>query len=152
MKYAEEEYCAVTIIRSGDAMVQETMNLVPGITIGKMLIQRDEHSKDKHSVFMYNKLPEDIKNKQRVFILDPMLATGGSVILCIKKLKEAGVSEDKITFINLIACEAGLANLHDKYPQVRVITAAIDPILNENKYIIPGLGDFGDRYFASKMP
>ena len=90
--------------------------------------------------------------KQRIFILDPMLATGGSVNLCIEKLIKAGVEEEKITFINLIACETGLKNLHTKYPKVRVITAAIDPVLNENKYIIPGLGDFGDRYFASKLP
>jgi uracil phosphoribosyltransferase len=62
------------------------------------------------------------------------------------------VEEEKITFINLIACETGLNNLHTKYPKVRVITAAIDPVLNNNKYIIPGLGDFGDRYFASKLP
>ena len=130
LKHKQEEYCAVTIIRSGDSMVQEVMDLIPGITIGKMLIQRNEESKDKHSVFFYNKLPEDIKEKKRVFILDPMLATGGSVILCIKKLLDAGVSEDRITFINLIACDAGLQNLHSHYPQVRVITAAIDPVLN----------------------
>jgi uracil phosphoribosyltransferase len=63
-----------------------------------------------------------------------------------------GVSEDKITFINLISCEVGLRKLHDVFPKVKVITAAIDPVLNDNKYIIPGLGDFGDRYFGSRLP
>lgn len=64
----------------------------------------------------YSKLPDDIKEKQRVFILDPMLATGGSVIMCIRKLKEGGVNEDKITFINLVACEVGLRKLHEEFP------------------------------------
>ncbi len=152
LKHKEEDYCAVTIIRSGDSMVQEVMDLIPGITIGKMLIQRDEGCRDKHSVFIYNKLPEDISHKQRVFIVDPMLATGGSIVICISKLIEAGVPEERITFINLISCETGLNKLHSQYPKVKVITAAIDPVLNENMYIIPGLGDFGDRYFASHLP
>lgn len=151
LKFKFEDYCAVTIIRAGDSMIGEVMNLLPGITIGKVLIQRDESSEDKHPILFYCKLPEDLHSKQRVFILDPMLATGGSVILCIKKLKEAGVSEDKITFINLVSCEQGLRMLHEAYPDVRVITAAIDPVLNGNKYICPGLGDFGDRYFGSRL-
>ena len=152
LQYKPEDYCAVTIIRAGDSMIHEVMDLLPGITIGKVLIQRDETSEDKHAIMFYCKLPEDLKKKQRIFILDPMLATGGSVILCIKNLKEAGVSEDKITFINLVSCELGLRKLHEVYPEVKVITAAIDPIINEHKYICPGLGDFGDRYFGSRLP
>ena len=105
LQYKPEDYCAIPIIRAGDSMNAEVMNHLPGITIGKVLIQRDEQSEDKHPVLYYSKLPENLKNKQRVFILDPMLATGGSVNLCIHKIKEAGVSEDQITFINLISCE-----------------------------------------------
>ena len=81
-----------------------------------------------------------------------MLATGGSVNLCISKLKESGVDETNITFINLISCEYGLRKIHETHPGVKVITAAIDPTLNEDKYILPGLGDFGDRYFGSRLP
>ena len=81
-----------------------------------------------------------------------MLATGGSVNLCIAKLKEHGVEEENITFINLVSCEYGLQKIHSLFPKVKVITAAIDPILNEHKYIVPGLGDFGDRYFGSRLP
>ena len=81
-----------------------------------------------------------------------MLATGGSVNLCISKLKESGVDETKITFINLVSCEFGLRKINETYPGVKVITAAIDPTLNEDKYILPGLGDFGDRYFGSRLP
>jgi uracil phosphoribosyltransferase len=83
LQYKAEDYCAVTIIRAGDSMIAEVMNLLPGITIGKVLIQRNEESEDKHPVMYYAKLPEDLLKKQRVFILDPMLATGGSVIMCI---------------------------------------------------------------------
>ena len=152
LKYRPEDYCAVTIIRAGDSMISEVMNLLPGITIGKVLIQRDENSADKHPILYYCKLPDNLKDKQRVFVLDPMLATGGSVIMCIEKLKEVGVSEDKITFINLVSCEHGLTTLHQRFPQVNIITASIDPILNDDKYIVPGLGDFGDRYFGSRLP
>ena len=133
-------------------MINEVMNLLPGVTVGKVLIQRDENSVDKSPVLFYTKLPDDIQAKERVFVLDPMLATGGSVLMCIEKLKEKGVNEDKITFINLVSCEEGLTNLHLRYPQVKVITASVDPILNHQKYIVPGLGDFGDRYFGSKLP
>lgn len=146
-----EEYCAVTIIRAGDSMLTETMNLLPGISVGKVLIQRDENTEDKRPILFYCKLPDDIAKKERVFILDPMLATGGSVMMCIDKLVQSGVKQDKITFINLVSCDHGLQALHARYPQVKVITASIDPILNEHKYIVPGLGDFGDRYFGSRL-
>jgi uracil phosphoribosyltransferase len=133
-------------------MMQGVLDLMPGITVGKMLIQRNENSIDKHAVMYYSKLPDDIASKERVFILDPMLATGGSVSMCIDKLKEHGVDEDRITFINMISCESGIAILHKRYPKVKIVTAAIDPVLNEHRYICPGLGDFGDRYFGSRLP
>ena len=78
-----------------------------------------------------------------------MLGTGGSASTAIEKLKESGVAEERIVFINLISCPDGIAALGSRYPGVRVITGKIDPILNEQKYIVPGLGDYGDRYFAS---
>ena len=83
LQFKPEDYCAITIIRAGDSMIAEVMNLLPGITIGKVLIQRDEESEDKRPILYYSKLPDNLKYKQRVFILDPMLATGGSVNLCI---------------------------------------------------------------------
>ena len=152
LQYDPDEYCAVTIIRAGDSMIGEVFDLLPGITIGKILIQRDESTEDKRPILFYHKFPDNIKDKKRIFILDPMLATGGSVNLCISKLKENGVNESNITFINLVSCEYGLEKIHDLYPMVRVITAAIDPELNSHKYICPGLGDFGDRYFGSRLP
>jgi uracil phosphoribosyltransferase len=152
MRHANSDYCAVTIIRAGDSMLGEIFNLIPGISIGKVLIQRDESSKDRHPVFYYSKLPEDISSKARVFVLDPMCATGGSAAMCIDKLKQSGVDESKITFVNLISCPEGMDRLSAKFPELRIITAAVDPKMNESRYIIPGLGDYGDRFFGSKLP
>jgi uracil phosphoribosyltransferase len=85
-----------------------------------------------------------------VLLLDPMLATGGSAIMAIKVLKEAGVQEKNITFVNLVACPAGVENLFAEYPNIRMVTSFIDPVLNEQSYILPGLGDFGDRFFGTE--
>ena len=81
-----------------------------------------------------------------------MCATGGSAAMCIDKLIESGVKEENITFINLITCDRGIKKIMDNYPKVRMLIACIDPVLNNSKYICPGLGDFGDRYFGSKLP
>jgi uracil phosphoribosyltransferase len=89
---------------------------------------------------------------KRVYVLDPMCATGGSAAMCIQKLIESGVSQDRITFINLVTVESGIKKVMEQFPEVRVITACIDPVINDAKYICPGLGDFGDRYFGSKLP
>ena len=72
--------------------------------------------------------------------------------MCIQKLIESGVSQDRITFINLVTVDKGIRTVMETYPEVRMITACIDPELNDHKYICPGLGDFGDRYFGSKLP
>lgn len=80
-----------------------------------------------------------------------MLATGGSCDMCINKLLEHGVQPENITFINLISCPEGLEMLLSKHPEIKIITAAVDPALNKDKYIIPGIGDFGDRYFNTTV-
>ena len=81
-----------------------------------------------------------------------MCATGGTAAMCIQKLIDSGVSEDRITFINLVTVDKGTRKVLETFPKVRMITACIDPHLNESRYICPGLGDFGDRYFGSKLP
>ena len=115
-KGTADDYAAVTIMRGGDSMLTEVFNLLPGIAIGKVLIQRDEESEDKHAVFYYSKLPETIADKKRVFVLDPMCATGGSAAMCIQKLIDSGVSEDRITFINLVTVERGISTVMETYP------------------------------------
>lgn len=114
--------------------------------LGKILIQRDEET--ALPKLFYVKLPHDI-GQRYVFLLDPMLATGGSAIMAIDSLKERGVTADRIIFVNLVSCPEGLTNLFRAHPQIKVVTAAIDEGLNERSYIVPGLGDFGDRYFGT---
>lgn len=147
-----DDFAAVTIMRGGNSMLGEVFEMIPGIGIGTVLIQRDEEDELKRPVFYYSKLPDDIATKKRVLILDPMCGTGGTATMCIQKLIEAGVKEENITFINLVCCDFGINKVLGDYPKIRMITAAIDPVLNDSKYIAPGIGDFGDRFFGSKLP
>ena len=148
LEHKSEDYWAVPIIRAGDSMLQKMFELLPGIKVGKVLVQRDEESKDKHPIFYYAKLPASISSK-RVFILDPMLGTGGSWKIVIKNLVDRGVKQENIIFINLISCPEGLTSVLEAYPDIKIITGVVDPEMNEDKYIVPGLGDFGDRFFNS---
>ncbi|KAG9127360.1 Uracil phosphoribosyltransferase, synthesizes UMP from uracil [Ceratobasidium sp. 392] len=125
----EGRICGVSILRAGEAMEAGLREVCRSVRIGKILIQR---------------LPEDIAQRY-VLLLDPMLATGGSAIKAVEVLMEAGVSEERIMFLNLIASPEGIRTFCGKYPALRMITGWIDKGLNEKAYIIPGLGDFGER-------
>ncbi len=139
--------CAVSIIRAGESMEKAVRDVCKDIKLGKILIQRNEETAEP--ILYYSKLPKDIANRH-VLLLDPMLATGGSAITAIQVLIDKGVSEDKIIFINLISCPEGLENLTKTYPKVEIVTGFVDAKLNDKAYIIPGLGDFGDRYFGTE--
>ncbi len=138
--------CAVPIVRAGESMEKAVREVCRAIRIGKILIQRDEET--AQPTLFYQKLPEDIANRH-VLLLDPMLATGGSVCKAIEVLKGHGVEEGKIIFINLISCPKGIETFMKFVPKAKIITGFIDPELNEKAYIIPGLGDFGDLYFGT---
>lgn len=138
--------CGVSIMRAGEAMEKGLRDCCRSVRIGKILIQRNEETKNPH--LMYAKLPTDIKHRS-VLLLDPMLATGGSVCKAIEYLKSVQVPESKIIFINLISCPQGICRLLESHPQVKIVTAEIDPDLNSEAYIYPGLGDFGCRYFGT---
>ncbi|KAH8055579.1 hypothetical protein JL722_7916 [Aureococcus anophagefferens] len=112
----------------------------------KILIQRDEET--AQPVLMYSKLPPKIE-AMNVLLCDPMLATGGSALTAIKVLKDAGVPEERITFANVVSCPEGLANLKKHAPKVVVVTSAVDEGLDARRYIVPGLGDFGDRCYGT---
>jgi len=140
--------CAVSIVRAGDSLLGAVRACEPGISVGKILIQRDESTEDKRPVIYYSKLPKSI-GEMDVLLVDPMLATGGSAKMAIKNLVEAGCSPTRIMFLNVVACPEGLQALLEAYPDVRVVTAAVDEKLNADKYICPGLGDYGDRYFGT---
>ena len=143
------EYVAVSIMRSGNGMVDEIMTICPDINIGKILLQRDESTTEKKPIFFFEKLPRNLENK-RILVLDPMLGTGGSVNATISVLKDKGVKEENIIFLNLISCAEGLNNVFVKFPNIKIITAKVDCKLLPNKYIAPGIGDFGDRYYGTE--
>jgi len=115
--------------------------------VGKIWIQRNESSKTKEAVHSSTKLPKDVKN-QHVILCDPMLATGGSSITALRILvNEYGVDPSKIIFANVISCQEGLEAVFKSFPDVKIVTCFIDDGLNEDKFIMPGLGDYGDRFF-----
>ena len=150
LRHDDHDYCAVSILRAGDSMVEPFFDVMPEIAVGKILIQRNERTADP--IYYYHKLPTDISGMKRVFIVDPMLGTGGSAAMAIKLVMEKGVPAENITFINLVSCHRGLSRLLNEFPGVKIITAVVDPVLNEKFYIAPGLGDYGDRFFASTRP
>lgn len=152
--YGDHEYngskflgkiCGVSIVRAGESMEQGLRDCCRSVRIGKILIQRDEET--ALPKLFYEKLPEDI-HERYVFLLDPMLATGGSAMMAVEVLLSRGVKMDRIFFLNLLAAPEGIETFQAKYPQVKIITGGIDERLDENKYIVPGLGDFGDRYYC----
>ncbi len=142
----EGKICAVSIMRAGESMEKPVREVCKKIRVGKILIQRNEETAEP--IVYYSKLPGDI-GRRWVFLLDPMLATGGSAREAIRILLEAGVQEDHLIFINLLACPEGLRTIFETFPEVRIVTGAVDQGLNERAYIVPGLGDFGDRYFGT---
>ena len=99
-------------------MLDGFLEFFPDAQVGKILIQRNEESRAKEPHWFYEKLPRDIGEKKRVFVLDPMCGTGGSASLAIRKLKERGVQEERITFVNLMSCEQGLTVVTKAYPRV----------------------------------
>lgn len=137
--------CGVSIVRAGESMEMGLRDCCRSVRIGKILIQRDEETALPR--LFYEKLPEDIADRF-VFLLDPMLATGGSAMMAVEVLLSRGVKMERIFFLNLLAAPEGIEAFHAKYPDVKIITGGIDERLDENKYIVPGLGDFGDRYYC----
>jgi len=140
--------CVVSIVRSGDILQEAVRGLQPGLSVGKILIQRDESREDKPAVLYYKKLPKNI-HESFVILVDPMLATAGSAIRAIEVLKDSGVATSNILFLNLICCPEGLRNMAAQYPEIHIITGCVDSHLDSEMYIVPGLGDYGDRYYGT---
>uniref|UniRef100_A0A7S4NU78 uracil phosphoribosyltransferase n=1 Tax=Guillardia theta TaxID=55529 RepID=A0A7S4NU78_GUITH len=141
-----ENLCVVSILRAADSMADHISHHLPGLPVGKILIQRDEKTA-KPNVF-FKKFPKNIQAK-RVILVDPMLATGGSAAEAIQILKDDGVPEHCILMVCIVAADEGLQLLTKRFPQVRIVCGEIDRGLNSQKYIVPGLGDFGDRFFGT---
>ena len=135
----------VPVLRAGLGMVDSMVDLIPSAKIGHIGLYRDPETHEP--VEYYCKLPEDIENRI-VFVVDPMLATGGSAVAAIDFLKAKGCRN--IIMMNIIGCPEGVKTVHDAHPDVEMYLAAVDERLNEHAYIIPGLGDAGDRIFGTK--
>lgn len=142
---AGEDIAIVPILRAGLGMVDGMLELVPNAKVGHIGLYRDPETHEP--VEYYCKLPKDIENRQ-IFVVDPMLATGGSAAAAIDFIKERGGKN--IIFMCLIASPEGIEVLQKAHPDVDIFIAAKDERLNENKYILPGLGDAGDRLFGTK--
>lgn len=135
----------VPILRAGIGMVDGFVNLIPAAKVGHIGLYRDPVTCEP--VEYYCKLPEDIGDRE-IFLVDPMLATGGSATAAIQLLKEKGAKN--IRMINLVAAPEGIEAVHAAYPEVDIYVAAVDEKLDDHKYIVPGLGDAGDRLFGTK--
>ena len=142
---AGKKLAIVPILRAGLGMVDAMVELIPSAKIGHIGLYRDPVTHEP--VEYYCKLPEDIESRQ-VYVVDPMLATGGSAVAAIDFLKARGCKN--IIMMNIIGCPEGIKTVQDAHPDVDIFLAACDERLNEHKYIIPGLGDAGDRIFGTK--
>ena len=142
---AGKKLAIVPVLRAGLGMVDNMVALIPSAKIGHIGLYRDPES--HKPVEYYCKLPEDVESRQ-VFVVDPMLATGGSAVAAINFLKQHGCKN--IIMMNIIGAPEGVAAVQAAHPDVEIYLAALDEKLNENAYIVPGLGDAGDRIFGTK--
>ena len=140
-----EDIAIVPILRAGLGFVDGMLDLVPTAKVGHVGLYRDPETHEP--VEYYCKLPKDIE-KRKVFVLDPMLATGGSAVAAVDFIKQKGAKD--IRFMCLIAAPEGIKALSDAHPDIDIYIAAKDDYLNDHAYIVPGLGDAGDRLFGTK--
>ncbi|KDM93307.1 uracil phosphoribosyltransferase [Photobacterium galatheae] len=138
--------CGVSVIRAGESMEPEYNNMFPGSPIGKILIQRDKVT--KLPSYFYSHFPADIAHRS-VFLFEPMLATGGSLIKAIETLLENQVPEQQIIVVNFLASPEGLDRVITRFPNLKIVTSSIEKGMNEHAFMKPGIGDFGDRYFGT---
>ncbi len=144
-RLAGKKLAIIPILRAGLGMVDAMVDLIPSAKIGHIGLYRDPET--HMPVEYYCKLPEDIGSRQ-VFVVDPMLATGGSAVAAIDFLKQHGCQN--IIMMNIIGAPEGVKTVQDAHPDVDIYLAALDEKLNDHAYIVPGLGDAGDRIFGTK--
>lgn len=143
-KKLKNDVVVVPVLRSGLAMLMELQDFLPAAVVGFIGLARDEKTAQAHEY--YQNLPK-IFASHTVLLIDPMLATGGSFVESLAMLKAKGAKN--ITIICIVSAPEGIEKIAKTYPDVHIYTAAIDSKLNERKFIVPGLGDFGDRYFGT---
>ena len=143
-KKIADEVVVVPVLRAGLAMLFAVQDFLPAASVGFVGLERDEKTAQAHGY--YQKLPQ-IFSSHKVIVLDPMLATGGSFEETVVALKQGGARS--ITLVCIVAAPEGIERIQRQYPDVGIITAAVDERLDAQKFIVPGLGDFGDRYFGT---
>ena len=141
----EDDYAVVPILRAGMGMVDGILNVIPNAKIGHIGLYRNEETFEP--VEYYYKMPDGIGDRE-VLVVDPMLATGGSASATISRLKQDGVK--KIKLLCIVAAPQGIKTIEEDHPDVKIFCATVDRELNENAYILPGLGDAGDRVYGTK--
>jgi len=142
---AGKKLCLVSILRAGNGILDGMLELLPSARVGHIGLYRDPRT--LKAIEYYLKLPDDLPERD-VILVDPMLATGNSAIAAISRLRE--MRARSIKFVCLVAAPEGVANLHRIFPDVAIVAAALDRELNDHGYILPGLGDAGDRLFGTK--
>ena len=140
-----KKFAVVPILRAGLGLVDGVLRMVPSARVGHIGMYRDEETLEPHVYFC--KLPKDIAERE-VLVVDPMLATGGSAVAAISEMKRRGCTNIKLMV--LLAAPEGIALIEKSHPDVKIYCGALDQGLNENGYILPGLGDAGDRIFGTK--
>ena len=140
----ESDIVVVPVLRAGLGMLDAVLELVPNARVGHIGLQRDELTAVASRY--YSKLPASLRSSF-VLMIDPMLATGGSAVAAIQLLREAGAAQIRIVCI--VAAPEGIRTVEEHYPNVSIYTPVVDRCLNDHKYIVPGLGDFGDRLYGT---
>lgn len=144
-KLRGKKICFVSVLRAGDGLLQGLLDLVPAARVGHLGLYRDPATLEPISY--YNKLPDDMADRTAV-VVDPMLATGGSAAAAVDAVKASGATD--VRFLALVSAPEGVEVFRARHPDVPVYTAALDLRLNDHGYIVPGLGDAGDRLFGTK--
>ena len=142
---AGKKLCLVSILRAGNGILDGLLDLVPSARVGHIGLYREPRTLE--AIEYYLKLPDDLPERD-VILVDPMLATGNSAVAAISRLVELGAR--RIKFVCLVAAPEGVEKLHRVFPEVAILTASIDRVLDDHGYILPGLGDAGDRLFGTK--
>jgi uracil phosphoribosyltransferase len=143
----EKDPVVVPILRAGLGLVDGLLSIFPDAIIGHVGLYRDEATHLPHEYLV--RLPQPVPQDRRFIIVDPMLATGNSAVHAVDVLLSRGVHMDRISLMTLVAAPEGVRTVHAKHPQVAIFTASLDSHLNEHAYIVPGLGDAGDRIFGT---
>lgn len=146
-RMASNKICGVSILRAGETMEQAVSEVCKNIRIGKILIQTNQMTGEPE--LYYLRLPKDIKD-YRVILMDATVATGAAAIMAIRILLDHDVPEENIMLVSLLMAEIGVHSIAYAFPSVKIVTSAIDPEINDKFYVIPGIGNFGDRYFGTE--